>query len=423
MTQKIWVITELYYPEDTSTGYFLTQIAEGLAIDFDVHVLATQPTYSARGVRAPAFEKLNGVQVYRCPSTTLNKDILLFKLINLITVSASIFVQSVLRMKKGDLALVVTNPPLLPFLTMLACRLRGLKMVLLIHDVYPDVMVLAGLISPDGILARIIEWFTRGLYRSCEVIVTLGRDMQALVDKKMGSPSLPGKVVVITNWGDVEHIVPMSKQENDLIEKLGLSDKFVIQYSGNMGRTHGLEVLLETAKHLKNEKLIHFLIIGSGAKQKWVQVEARKSKMENVTLLPYLPRNELNISLSACDLAVITFIGNMAGVSVPSRMYNILAAGRPIVAAADSDSELAMVIGEERIGWVVPPDSPEELHKAILEAYQNPDRLQEMGSQARALVERKYSLKLVIDEYCQLFSGLSKGSNKHESQSVACNRS
>jgi colanic acid biosynthesis glycosyl transferase WcaI len=423
MSQKVWVISELYYPEDTSTGYFLTQIAEGLAGSFDVHVLSSQPTYSSRGMRAPASEKLNGVQVYRCPSTTLNKDILLYKLINISTISTSIFIQALLRIRKNDLALVVTNPPLLPFVTLFACRLRGVKMVLLIHDVYPDVMELAGLLSPKGIPSRIIDKFTRRLYKSSEKIVTLGRDMQALIERKMGDSSSTGKVIVITNWGDVKQIVPKTRQGNNLIEKLGLGDKFVVQYSGNMGRTHGLEVLLETAKILRTEGRIHFLVIGSGAKHKWFRAEAQNHKLENITFLPYLPRNELDISLNACDIAVISFVKNMAGVSVPSRMYNIMSAGKPIIAVADDTSELAMVVNEEQIGWVVPPGSLGKFRQAILEAYRDSERLLEMGFRARVAVERKYSLDSVIREYCQLFLDLLQDPQKHEIPTTARDRS
>jgi colanic acid biosynthesis glycosyl transferase WcaI len=424
MLHKVWVISELYYPEDTSTGYFITKIAEGLGVNFDVHVLSSQPTYSARGVRAPKFEKLNGVQIYRCSSTTLNKDNLLFKVINFFTISASIFLQALLRIRKSDLVLVVTNPPLLPFLIQVACLLRRARMVLLIHDVYPDVMVLAGFFSRNAVPAKIMEKITSKLYNNSEKIITLGRDMRALVTKKMATNPHTEKVIVITNWGDVDQIKPSNKQGNFLLEQLGLKNKFVVQYSGNIGRTHSLGTILETAKTLQNDRDIHFLIIGTGARQKWAQAEAIKNRLENVTFLPYIPRNELSISLNACDIAVISFITNMEGVSVPSRMYNIMAAGKPIIAAADLASELGMVVSEERIGWVVTPESPDELRKAIMEAYHNRESLTEMGFRARTCVERKYSFESIIQDYCKLFTNLSKGSlDIHENSSPASNRS
>src|SRR5450759_3845186 len=162
----IWVISELYYPEETGTGYFLTKIAEGLARYYTVGVLCSQPTYSARGVRAPVREQHKGVSIQRCRGTTLNKDVLIFRLINLITISASVFFNAWLRIGKQDVVLVVTNPPLLPFLVSWVCRLREAKCLLLIHDVYPEVLIAAGMARTSSILARGVSWFTRRLYQS-----------------------------------------------------------------------------------------------------------------------------------------------------------------------------------------------------------------------------------------------------------------
>jgi colanic acid biosynthesis glycosyl transferase WcaI len=400
----IWVVSELYYPEETSTGYFVTGIAEGLAAHHRVHVICSQPTYSGRGTKAPWCEVWNGVQIKRCWSTTMNKDLLLLRVLNLCTISFSIFFRVLASAKKGDAVLVVTNPAVLPFLISIACRLKHAKCLLLIHDVYPEVLAAAGMMKPASIGYRGIERLTRLLYKSVRRIIVLGRDVRQLIESKMENGR--GKIVIIPNWGDIQRIRPMPRNHNELLQKMGIPDKFVVQYCGNMGRTHGVECLVDVAQKLKNVQMIHFLLAGWGAKREWLEREVRSRDLTNVTVLPSPPRTNLPHLLNACDVSIIPFVQGMKGVSVPSRMYDVMAAGKPIIASAESDSELAMVVREEQVGWVVPPDDLDRMVEAILEARSDPERLAEMGKRARSSAEGKFSRQHAIDAYREMFLNL-----------------
>jgi glycosyltransferase involved in cell wall biosynthesis len=404
MSQNVWIVSELYYPEETSTGYLLTRIAEGLAGRCAVKVLCAQPSYSARGVRAPVVEEHNGVSIRRCLGTTFNKDYLLARLVNLLTISIAIFVRALLVFRRSDRVIVVTNPPLLPFLVALACRLRGARCILLVHDVYPEVLVTAGFLRPGALFTRLIGWLNRRLYRNVDRVISLGRDMSEVVSHKLPAGGRPS--VIIPNWADLDLVSPTSPRQNPLLGELGLSHRFVVQYAGNMGRTHGIETLVEVMKQLSTDPEVHFLFIGSGAKQKWLTTTARDLPLGNVTVLPPRPRTDQPVFLNACDVAIISFLPGMAGISVPSRMYNIMAAGKPIIAVADPDSELAQVVAEEGIGWVVPPNQPDKIAGAIREARADPDLLAEMGRRARAAAEQKYRLDQVIDSYVALLAEL-----------------
>lgn len=404
MSQQIWVVSELYYPEETSTGYFLTKIAEGLANRFPVKVLCGQPSYSERGIRAPVREHRNGVYIRRCPAITVNKNILFLKLINLITITLSIFFTAVWLINRKDIVFVVTNPPLLPFAIMLACRLRGARYCLIVHDVYPEVLVATGILRQESIPTRFLQWLNDRLYRNAVKVLTLGRDMRAIALQKLDVKKDCAEI--ISNWADLKEIIPESRPKNNLLKELGLRDKFVIQYLGNIGRTHGIEYIVETAKKLGNLTVFHFLFVGSGAKKSWLENAIQKNNLKNTTILERQPRHNLSNTLNACDIAIISLIPGMAGVSVPSRMYNIMAAGKPIIAVADPKSELALVIQEEQIGWIVPPNQPERIIETILEAHQHPDSLLEMGQRARQAAETKYSFQHVIEAYYNLIDNL-----------------
>jgi len=411
MQNKVWIVSELYYPEETSTGYFLTKIAEGLSPYFSTHVLCSQPTYSARGISAPAREIHSGVTIRRCRATTLNKDIFLFRLTNLLTISLSMFLHAVCSFRRGDIVLVATNPPTLPFFIAAACSVRGAKCMLLVQDVYPESLVAAGILNPHSILVSMLNRLNRRLYRVVEIISVLGRDMEALVRKKLAKCTM--KIVVIRNWADIDQVVPFPREQNELLKQLGLLGKFVAQYAGNIGRVHGIESLLKTAIILQRiDPDIHFLFIGSGAKKKWLEIAVKENGLENVTILPNRPREDQQNFLNACNIAITAFVPGMTGVGVPSRMYNIFAAGKPIIAAVDEDSELGLVVREENVGWVIPVGNAEKMAAALLEAKSNPSLLADMGMRARAIAENKYTVIRVIDAYRSLINDLLPSSSK-----------
>jgi glycosyltransferase involved in cell wall biosynthesis len=401
---KVWIMSELYYPEDISTGYVMTKIAEGLSAHYAVHALCGQPTYSKRGTRAPRQELHNGVEINRCFGTTFNKDVLPLRAVNLLTISFSIWLAALWHLRRDDRVIVVTNPPSLPFVIFIACWLRRAKCLLLVHDVYPDVLTAAGVAKAKGIVTKCVGLCSRILYRNVSRIIVLGRDMKERILRYIAGSEVP--ISIIPNWSDLEEVVPLSRDQNQLLAKLQLQEKFVIQYCGNMGRTHGLETLLEAAKQLRHISEIHFLFIGSGAKKAWLEQTVGNEHLGNVTILPRQSRDDLNDALNACDLTVISFVKGMAGISVPSRMYNALSAGTPILAIADDDSELALIVHEEGVGWVVSPDASDQIVETILQARQDTDSLKHMGMRARRCAETKYSFPSIMSAYCELIEGL-----------------
>jgi len=351
-------------------------------------------------------EELHGVTIERCATTLFDKDVVILRLINVVTICCSILLKALFTFKQGDVVIVVTNPPPLPSVALLAARMRRAQCVLLVHDVYPEVLVATGLLREDSLLLRSLRWLNRRLYPRFERVIVLGRDMQRLVESRFMPENK--KATLITNWADIETISPKPRKENRLLKQRGLEDQFVIQYSGNMGRTHGLETILEAAVLLQQEESIHFLLIGSGAKRRGVEAYLSSARLRNVTLLPLQLRQDLAETLNACDVAVISFIKGIAGISVPSRTYNVMAAGRPIIAVADDDSELALVVREERIGWVVRPGDKAGLVEAIRHAQSEPRKLKEMGERARTAA-LKYSRSQVLESYKTLIDAVLHG--------------
>lgn len=344
------------------------------------------------------------MDVRRCRATTLDKNKVVFRILNLVTISLSIFFSAMLRFRRGDIVIAVTNPPLLPYLALMACRLKGARFVLLVHDVYPEIFIRLEILNVRSIPVRLLNRTSKWLYNGADRIVVLGRDMWELVAGKLNGPK--DRVVIAANWGDTQANYPCERSTNRLLERLNLKGHFVAQYCGNIGRTHGIKDILEAAKMLASDPEFHFLLIGWGARTQWAIEQKRVHKLENLTILDPLEQDDLCDGLNACDVAVIAFSRGMSGISVPSRMYNVLAAGKPLLAVSDDDSELSAVVKEEEIGWVIPPGHPALLVSALREAKSNQERLRSMGQHARRTAEAKYTRSHILQIYCDLIEDI-----------------
>jgi len=401
---KIWIISEVYYPDEAGTAYYMTRIAEHFSKTYQVGVISGMPKYNARGIPVPRSESLNGVEIKRCLDSTLNKNIFMFRLVNVFISSFSILLKALLNIKKGDIVYVVTSPPLLPFVIGFVCKVRGSRFLLRVDDVYPEVFVATGFLKKGSQLDLLLVAANSFLYKKADLIFVLGRDMARLAEKKAMYQA--HKIKIIPNWSDSDCIYSEHKDKNSLLTELSLVDKFIVQCAGNMGRAQAVETIFYAAERLLNNRNIHFLFIGSGQKNNWMKRRKEERKLTNITIIGQRSRDEQNIFLNACDISVATLLPGMTGAGVPSRIYNVMAAGKPIIAVASAESEISLVVSEEKIGWVVSPSNPDELAEKILEAYSDPLGLEKMGKKARQLSETKYSVQTMLEKYDRVFEEL-----------------
>ena len=400
--KTLWVVTELYYPEETSTGYYLTRTAEDMTPHFDVKVICGQPNYSARGTIAAKRETRNGVDIHRAVGTTLNKNVIPFRIINMVTLGLSIFFKGLFKYRRNNVVLVVTTPPTLPFVAAVAALLRGANYVLLIHDNYPEILFAAGKSRESGMLATAVNYCNRWLYKHAAKIIVVGRDMEKLIKRKTHGLDIP--IDVIQNWAELETVEPRPRNDNALLAELGLTEKFVLLYAGNMGYPNDVETIVASARHFRDNENIHFIFLGAGIKLSWLEQQITDLKLSNITILNAKPRSEQVVFLNACDVALVSLVSKMWGVSMPSRTYNILAAGKPMLAITDDGSELAIVIDEDRVGWHVPPGDIDEFNAAIEQISANREELAKMGERARASALEKYSVEVASRKYIESLS-------------------
>lgn len=397
----LWILIEVYYPEETGTGYYITKIAEHLALTRRVSVLCAQPAYSRAGVKAPRNEIHRGVHIHRCPSLVLHQRSILARLIRMVSITLSMFITAFFRIRRGDLIIAVTNPPSVPILTAILSFLLRVPYSLVVHDVYPDIIAACGLTSRKSFSYRVLKRINRLVLQRAEQISCIGRDMleHLLLVRGMG----PGDgVQVIPLWADCREIRPLPKASNPLLLELGLTGKLVVLYAGNMGHPHGIETLAAVVKILESDEDIHFIFMGSGPKQKILD-EMVKLGSRNLIVLPPRPRSEQSEFLNACDVSILSLVPGMLGLAVPSRTYNLMAAGKPIIALVSGHSETARVVLEEGIGWVVEPGvefgAVEKTVQVIRSAKASRQLLLAMGARARRAAETKYPPEIILKQF------------------------
>jgi glycosyltransferase involved in cell wall biosynthesis len=399
------ILSQYFYPELISTGQLLTELAEDLAErGCRVTVIAGQPTYYESSHVSREMEH-RGIRILRVGNTQLEKNSVPGKILN----STTFFLGAVLRslaFPRDTVVLVVTNPPILPFVPYLLSFMRKQKYVCLIHDVYPDIAMRLGYLRKGSVLCRTWERMNRNMMRRAAAVIVLGRDMEEKVREKLGRSEWE-KIHVIPNWSDGDAILPIDKEENPFLTEIGLEPStFIVQYSGNMGLSHDMETIIEAASRLQDLS-IKFLFIGGGGKREKIDKMAADLRLDNVQFLPYQPKEKLKYSLSCSDVSLVCLELGVEGLSVPSKYYGILASGRPVIALMGERSEVAMSVLESGCGYVLPPGNPEALANRIRYLFDHPDAAREMGRKAREVLEKNYSRRVLAVKYLDLLREVS----------------
>lgn len=396
--KNLWIATELFYPEETSTSFILTKIANKLSEKYNVKVVCGDPVYDTQK-KSENFTLNSKVFVHRIKGFGGNKNSLIRRSLRFVFLSLSIFFFLWGKVKKGEKVFIVTNPaPLILFISILK-KFKKIELIILVHDVFPENTIPAGIIkSKKSFTYRILRRIFDKAYSNADQLITLGRDMQHVIENKIRKYNSNSRIEIIENWGDVENIYPLSKEEvfdNDSPMK----NKIIFQYAGNIGRVQGLLEILEVIKKVNNDKLA-FYFVGEGAvKQKMLEY-VRENKLQNVYFGEVYSREDQLSVLNRTDVAFVSLAPGMFGLGVPSKTYNILAAGKPILYIGEKNSEIDLLVNEKNIGYSFQHFEHQELlnffnsfnEKSILD-------LKSKKEKARQIVEEKFSENTILNKF------------------------
>jgi glycosyltransferase involved in cell wall biosynthesis len=392
-SEKVVVVSQHYPPDRSTTAAIMAEISEHLAARHPVLVLSGTPgsaTSDAASNRPVVAEIRNRIA---------EKGALLRRAVAELAFTTRAFAGVLQKARRGDVVLTVTAPFMLPYAIAFAARLKGAKSALIMHDLYPDVLVMAGLIGQRSPVSAAIRGANALMFRMLAAVITIGRDTEPLLLRYRGVT--PGKIRFIPNWATLTPAVRPMAADNPY--RRGTPAHFVVGLSGNLGFTHDPVVVFEAARLLSHEPDIHFLLSGWGVGYERLRQLQAEARLANVTLVDRVADGDLERFLAAADAWIIPYRENVAGVSVPSRFYNLLAVGRPVILVSEPDAEAAMTVSENNLGWVVRPGMPEELAGAIRRASVSADA----SMAARAVVAAgAFTLDRAMAGYCALVDEL-----------------
>jgi glycosyltransferase involved in cell wall biosynthesis len=373
----------------------LTDLAEDLAAaGWKVTVVASRSRYRGTGRRFLARETRNGVSIVRISTTRLGENSLFGRAIDFGFYFFGSF-WHLLCAHRPDVIAAMSDPPLIVVVGLAAARLRGSHCVYWVQDLFPQIAARLGVLSERGLSYRILRRVAAGATSRCDLVVALGERMAANVVNAAADQS---RTIVIHNWADCTRVTPVPPAENPFVTQHGLEGKFVVLYSGNAGRAHVFESTIEAARRLASEPDITFLFIGGGPQVPQLRRLAREG-IPNIRFLDYVPRDELRFSLSAASVSLVTENPAVAGLVVPSKVYGILASGRPMLFVGSDASDVADLVRRHECGIVVDAGDAEGLVAAIRRLRSHPNEVVEMGSKARAAAERFYDRRIATKKW------------------------
>lgn len=399
--RQIIYLCLVFHPDTSASSILFTDLFRRLSAEgVEIRVLTGFPSKDGnREVAAlPRCESLDGIRIERCGLRLAGKSSLIRRALSYGSFLAH---AGCVLLLSGRNATVVggTDPPFTSIVLWLLSRLGKFTYQTILLDVYPDGLVGLGSLPDSSPLTRLWRSLNRRSYAAAERLIVIGRDMIILLQQRYGVD--PARVTYVPHWGSYE--AEAGGVRTDFLAPLGLQDKFVVQYSGNMGLWHDIESLVHAASLLHGEDRIHFLFIGKGRRQAAAQALSDQLGLSNITWLDFLPREHLSVSLSGCDVALISLRQGLEGVAVPSKLYGILASGRAIVAQVPRHSEVAYVLEEERCGVTVEPGDTAGLAAAIRDLASDGDAVRRMGENAARAYVGKYTIAHAVAALRQLW--------------------
>jgi glycosyltransferase involved in cell wall biosynthesis len=349
---RLLLVNQHYYPDVASTGQHLTDLAEYLASEgYAVEVLTGRGKYVAGKMNVPAREVWNGVTITRVRTTSFGRGSHVGRIVDYLSFYLRVL-GALLFGPKRDGVVFLTTPPLLGFLGAIARLLRGQRYGVWSMDLHPDAEVASGMLREGSLVARLLEWANATGYRNADFVIDLGSYMKGRIVAK-GVPV--ERTHTIPVWSSKDEIVPIPRDQNPLLDKLGLREKFVVMYSGNAGIVHDFDAICEAMRMLKNDPRIYFLFVGDGPRRREIEEFAREKGIRNFEYRGYFSREELRYSLSVADVHFISLRKEFVGISVPGKLYGIMASARPALFIGPTGCESAETIVRSECGEVVDP--------------------------------------------------------------------
>ncbi len=402
---RVLLISQFFYPDMVSTGLHMTELTtkiKKLRPDIDIQVFTSHLTREDFEGENLDSETYKGVKIKRVSNLGQMHGNILNRFIFTVSFFFKSLFYSIKSRNRFDLLVTTTNPTFLLWMNLLLKKTFGSKYVVISYDIYPQILSKLGILSSGSLVYKAWMKLNAKAYRDADKVISIGDDMTGIIMEDyqfQGSEN----ITLIHNWADKSKVYPVPREENKFIGKYDLSGKRILLYSGTIGATHNIESILDAALELQDLDDVVFLFIGGGVKKKAVIEFKEKHRLENLVHLPFQPFEDMPHVLSSATISFVCLEDKFTGLSVPSKTYGILAAGVPVMALLDADSEIGQTLLKNDCGVIWNENMETSLHEFIRNTIDDDDRLRELSSNALKTFKEQYDIDVSAEKYIQTF--------------------
>lgn len=403
--KKMLVYAHYYYPDVASTGQILAELCEGLKESLDITVLCVVPSYSGKIEESYKEKRIyneehNGIKIIRVRVPEFDKKNKISRVKNLMSYFFNSIIATI-KLDKYDYIYSISQPPILGgTLGVIGKWLKGGKYIYNIQDFNPEQTMAVGYAKNKAVLnlAMALDKFN---CRISDKVIVVGRDMQETLRNRFNNKKVPNNEF-INNWINEKEIYPIDMEHEEIKkfkEKYGLQDKFIIMYSGNIGLYYDLENIIKVIGKFNDRDDVIFAFIGDGTVKEKIEDYVKENNLLNVKFIPYQPKEKLKYSLNSADIHWVVNAKGIKGVSVPSKLYGVMASGKPVLGVLDKGSEARLIVEEANCGLCSEPGDYENIKENINYILSNKDKLKKLGVNGRRYLENNLTKDISIKKY------------------------
>lgn len=405
MKKKLLIYAHYFYPDVASTGQILTELCEGMTDTFDITVICVVPSYSGTidekyKTKRIYKEEHNGIKIIRVRVPEFQKSNKVSRIKNLLAYFFNSLLAT-LKIEKQDYIYTISQPPILGgVLGVLGKWLKGGKLIYNIQDFNPEQTMAVGY-SKNKLLLNTVMAVDKFSCKKADKVIVVGRDMQETLRNRFNNKKVP-KNVFINNWINEKEIYPLEQNHPRIVEfkeKYNLQDKFIIMYSGNIGLYYDLENIIKVIGEFKDREDVVFAFVGDGTVKDKVEAYVNENNLSNVTFIPYQDKADLIYSLNAADIHWVVNAKGIKGVSVPSKLYGVMAAGKPVLGVLDEGSEARLIVEDCNCGVCTEPGNYKEISNNIEYVLNNKEEIRALGLNGRQYLETNLTKEVSINKY------------------------
>jgi len=390
---RLIFVTPYYWPEFSACTMLYGSLCSGLVESGMQVTVLTNGGWASDSEPFPVQPYFRP-DVEKCWNPFLRRKGILLKILEYL--SFTVFVMwKIMFSRRTDAVFLGSNPPLIALPVGLISYFKKIKIIYNLQDLFPDSALALELIDEKGVVFKTLKLFEKLNYKFSNKIITICNLFADHVRKLESDIAIE----VIPNWVDTEFMIKIPRGSNKFLSRIGLCEKFIVLYAGNLGYSHNLDVIVEAAARLAKHEEIHFLFVGDGNRKVTTMKNVEKLGLSNCTFIGFQPFSDLPEVYSSCDLGVVSMRPGSEASAVPSKTWNYLSCSVPVIACVNSPSELAEVILDSGAGLVLPAIDSESLARAIFDLYQSPSRCAILGAKGREYVCNEISRQVIVEKY------------------------